>query len=170
MIPSEIVSRFECVVFHMTDLPYGRGGSPLQNLIKRGHKQTKLSALRCVRGVDEGPIYLKESLSLEGAAEEILQRASYQIEKMIIQIVTQRLTPNPQRGEVVQFRRRGADESDISQVEDLDGLYDHIRMLDADGYPPAFLQSPQFRFEFKSAKRMDSFVEAVVRVRVADHE
>ena len=27
IIPEEIFSNFECIVFHMTDLPYGRGGS-----------------------------------------------------------------------------------------------------------------------------------------------
>ena len=32
-IPAEIHTRFECVIFHMSDVPYGRGGSPLQNLI-----------------------------------------------------------------------------------------------------------------------------------------
>ena len=29
----------------MTDLPYGRGGSPLQNLIIRGFESTKISAI-----------------------------------------------------------------------------------------------------------------------------
>ena len=39
IIPKSIHEDFECVIFHMTDLPYGRGGSPLQNLIVRGHKK-----------------------------------------------------------------------------------------------------------------------------------
>src|SRR5439155_6844160 len=47
-VPVEIVREFECVLFHMTDLPHGRGGSPLQNLIARGRGQTKLTALRMV--------------------------------------------------------------------------------------------------------------------------
>jgi len=34
IIPKEIFENFTCVVFHMTDLPFGRGGSPLQNLLK----------------------------------------------------------------------------------------------------------------------------------------
>src|SRR5689334_14815339 len=46
IIPAEIFSRYTCVVFHMTDLPYGRGGSPLQNLIIRGHKETKITAIK----------------------------------------------------------------------------------------------------------------------------
>lgn len=41
-VPPEIVNNYECICFHMTDVPYGRGGSPLQNLIVRGHRQTKL--------------------------------------------------------------------------------------------------------------------------------
>ena len=45
----------------MTDLPYGRGGSPLQNLIINGHKETMMSALRCVQELDAGPIYLKKN-------------------------------------------------------------------------------------------------------------
>jgi methionyl-tRNA formyltransferase len=45
IVPEEIFNSFECVIFHMTDLPYGRGGSPLQNLIQRGHRETKISAL-----------------------------------------------------------------------------------------------------------------------------
>ena len=44
IIPEFIFNSYECIVFHMTDLPYGRGGSPLQNLIFLGHKNTKISA------------------------------------------------------------------------------------------------------------------------------
>ena len=61
IIPSNIYENFECVVFHMTDLPYGRGGSPLQNLIIRDIKKTKISALRVEKGLDTGKIYLKKS-------------------------------------------------------------------------------------------------------------
>jgi methionyl-tRNA formyltransferase len=47
-IPATVHRGFECVIFHMTDLPFGRGGSPLQNLIVRGIERTQLTALRCV--------------------------------------------------------------------------------------------------------------------------
>ena len=52
IIPESIFANYECIVFHMTDLPFGRGGSPLQNLIVRGIKQTKISALRVEKGLD----------------------------------------------------------------------------------------------------------------------
>lgn len=63
IIPENIFSNYTCVVFHMTDLPYGRGGSPLQNLIVREHEVTKISALKVVQELDAGPIYLKEAKS-----------------------------------------------------------------------------------------------------------
>jgi len=60
IIPANIYENYECIVFHMTDLPFGRGGSPLQNLIVRGIYDTKLSALRVTKELDAGDIYLKE--------------------------------------------------------------------------------------------------------------
>ena len=42
LVPREVHERWPCVIFHMTDLPFGRGGSPLQNLIARGIYETKI--------------------------------------------------------------------------------------------------------------------------------
>ena len=86
-VPESILNQYSCVCFHMTDVPYGRGGSPLQNLIARGHRETKLTALRMVEDFDAGPVYFKESLCLEGSAEEIFIRATYLSAKMIKTII-----------------------------------------------------------------------------------
>ena len=59
LVPEELFANYECVCFHMTDVPYGRGGSPLQKLIARGHRETKLTALRMVGELDAGPVYYK---------------------------------------------------------------------------------------------------------------
>jgi methionyl-tRNA formyltransferase len=163
-IPQEIHAGFECVVFHMTDLPYGRGGSPLQNLIVRGHTETRLSALRCVTEVDAGPMYLKRPLSLAGTAEEILARAATLIEAMIVDILATHPVPEPQQGEAVEFKRRTPSEGDLRAVTDLRSLYDHIRMLDGAGYPPAFLEVGNWRLEFTAARPGDGAVEARVRI------
>ena len=55
MVPRAVWEKHECVCFHMTDVPYGRGGSPLQNLILKGHTKTKITALRMVGELDAGP-------------------------------------------------------------------------------------------------------------------
>lgn len=153
IIPASIFERHNCIVFHMTDLPYGRGGSPLQNLIIRGHKHTKLSAIKVDRGIDTGDIYLKKDLPLNGTATEIFERAGLLMKDMIKEIVNNKPVPSPQQGEPTVFARRTPKQSLISEeITDLEKLYDFIRMLDADNYPRAFLETKRFRFEFSKAE------------------
>lgn len=165
IIPAEIYENYECIVFHMTDLPYGRGGSPLQNLIERGHDKTKISALKVEKGLDTGDIYLKKELTLLGTAEEIFIRANRVIEEMIIEIIKEDLKPVPQEGEIVEFRRRKPEQSDISCISSLEKIFDHIRMLDAEGYPKAYIETDFFKIEFSRASlKSDETIIADVKI------
>ncbi len=163
-VPQEIVNDFECVCFHMTDVPYGRGGSPLQNLIVRGHEETQLTALRMTHELDAGPVYFKQPLSLDGNAEEILVRACYASASMIQRLIQEEPVPSPQQGETVVFKRRRPEESEIRTPASLAELYDAIRMLDAEGYPHAYLDYGGFRFEFSRAALYDGRVVADVKI------
>ncbi len=164
-IPESIYSRFDCIVFHMTDVPFGRGGSPLQNLIARGIYETKISALKCTASIDAGPVYLKRSLDLCGSAEDIYIRASEIIEDMIAEIVDTSPEPKEQQGEPTIFRRRTPEEGNIAELNDLRQIYDYIRMLDAEGYPNAFLEIGAFRFEFRRASLIRDAICADVVIR-----
>ena len=165
MVPSSIVDAFECVCFHMTDLPFGRGGTPLQNLIFRGHRETVITSFKMTNELDAGPIYLKQPLSLEGSAQEIYFRATEVSAAMIARIVAEEPEPVPQTGEVTAFTRRTPAESEItSDIEYLERLYDHIRMLDAEGYPPAFIRFGPFTLSFKNSVLGDKQVRAEVEI------
>jgi methionyl-tRNA formyltransferase len=128
--------RFRCVIFHMTDVPYGRGGSPLQNLIVRGQTDTVITAMQCVDEMDAGDVYLKRPLSLEGTAEEIFRRAAVLMADMSVELVETEPHPVPQTGPVTTFTRRTPADSVIDRDESVEELFDLIRMLDAEGYPP----------------------------------
>jgi methionyl-tRNA formyltransferase len=163
-VPDELVDRYECVCFHMTDVPFGRGGSPLQNLIVRGLRETKLTALRMSRLFDSGPVYLKEPLSLAGGAEEIYLRAGRLSVAMIQRMIQREPKPVPQRGKPVNFKRRKMEESEVSNPASLEELHDFIRMLDAEGYPRAFLHHSGFRFEFSRPALYDGRIVADVTI------
>ncbi|SRR5579883_222696 len=164
IVPPQIVERYECVCFHMTDLPFGRGGSPLQNLIQRGIGETKITALRMTDEVDAGPIYEKRALSLAGSAQEIFDRAYELICAMIQSLAANEPIAKAQEGQATLFRRRRPEESRVpADAPDLHRLYDHIRMLDADGYPRAFLDHGPWRLEFASAQLAGDAVSAAVR-------
>ena len=164
IIPKEIYNSFNCIIFHMTDLPFGRGGSPLQNLIVRGHKSTMISAIRCVKEVDGGPIYIKKPLSLYGSAQEIFIRANKVIEKMIIEIIKKKIEPKPQLGDVITFLRRKPEDGNLINTESLNDIYNYIRMLDAEGYPPAFINFKNYKLQFTEAIKKNGSIEAKVRL------
>jgi methionyl-tRNA formyltransferase len=170
IVPDEIIDNHECVCFHMTDVPYGRGGSPLQNLIVRGHRTTKLTALRMTKAIDAGPVYGKEELALDGSAGEIYLRANRLAARMIERLIRDQPKPVPQSGEPVIFKRRQPDDSRIPATESLDQLYDFIRMLDADGYPQAFLEHAGVRYEFSKASIKDGQLTAMVAMKPVERK
>ncbi len=162
MVPPAVTERWECVCFHMTDVPYGRGGSPLQNLILRGHTDTVLTALRMTDEIDAGPVYLKCPLSLSGTAEAIYLRATELSLHLAAEIAGATLAPVPQEGVPTHFTRRTPAESALPGDATLDEVVDFIRMLDADGYPRAFVDHGELRVELRAATRYADRVEARV--------
>lgn len=165
-IGAPIREAAECIIFHMTDVPYGRGGSPLQNLIVRGHTDTVLSALRAVEELDAGPVYLKKPMSLAGTAQEIYRRAADLVFQMVAEIVATQPQPVPQQGQPVFFRRRTPQESVLPDASDMLALFNHIRMLDAAGYPLAFIEHGSWRVELSNATIEDGTLCATARFRV----
>jgi methionyl-tRNA formyltransferase len=168
IIPEEVWGRHECVIFHMTDLPYGRGGSPLQNLIVRGKKETKISALKCSAGLDEGDIYCKVPLALHGTAEEIFKKMVPLIEDMIISILTNNIIPSPQVGVPIYFKRRTPEDGCINHLERIEDVYDYIRMLDAETYPNAFVEIDNLVLSFTDARLEKD--EVIARVKIKKRE
>lgn len=161
----EIWSRFECVCFHMTDVPYGRGGSPLQNLIVAGHENTVVSALQMVEEMDAGPVYAKRSMSLAGRAEDIYVLAGEICIDIIEWMIKAEPVPEQQTGTPVLFTRRQPEQSELPVVGDVLAIYNHIRMLDAPSYPLAFVEHGRFRLEFSNAQLSGDEVVARVVIK-----
>ena len=173
VIPRDIYNNYNCVIFHMTVLPYGRGGSPLQNLISNKVYDTKISAIKVDSGIDTGKIYLKENFYIGlGDAEEIFQKVSDLIFfKMIPFILENNPEPYEQKGKAVNFKRRIPEESNLfkADLRNLNDLYDHIRMLDGQGYPKAFLNVSKFRIDLSEVHRKSN--KLVGRFEIIDeHE
>lgn len=179
-VPEDIINAFECICFHETDLPFGRGGSPIQNLISRGYKNTKITVFRMTTEMDAGPIYRQYNLSLEGTAEEIYLRIAKEVSSILLgfTIGIPHGMHKQEAGLATYFKRRKPEESEITEIIEEEGtntdidriekLHDHIRMLDAPTYPKAFIKKGRFRYEFDSAiLRMDG-IHAHVRIFVDD--
>ena len=73
--------------------------------------------------------------------------------------------PTPQEGEVVIFKRRKPEESNLPNIGNLQNAYDFIRMLDAEGYPTAFIEHGDYLVNFRKAKLEDDRIVAEVEIK-----
>lgn len=154
IVPKDIVEQYTCICFHPTALPYGRGGSPVQNMIFTGHEYTRVTMFKMTNKVDAGPWYDCRQLSLLGTAEEIYLRmaeTAYCMIENLIRDSAPQFIEQDDREERVVFKRRKPEQSKVLEYFPLDDLFRFIQMLDAEGYPKAFFEYAGFRFELSRA-------------------
>jgi len=60
--------RHGCINLHASLLPRWRGASPMQAVIRAGEASTGVCVMRMVRGLDAGPVYLREEVPLSASA------------------------------------------------------------------------------------------------------
>ena len=164
IVPSEIYSNFECIVFHTAPLPYGRGGTPIQNLILEGFKTAPVCALRMIGELDSGPIYEKREISLDGSLSDIFSRLNYAINILIRNISRGNIVPSEQEGKPHVFKKLTKENNELPSNISLLQLYDRIRMLDHEDYPNPFLISGDLKFEFFNAEPDNDAITVKCRI------
>ena len=88
---------------------------------------------------------------------------------MIENIVLTSPRPVKQKGKEVNFKRRKPEDSKIEGISSIERMYDFIRMLDAPGYPHAFLETKKYRIIFQNA-RLDKRNQLEAKVTVTERE
>ena len=150
-ISKDIIKAYKPIIFHTAPLPKGRGGSPIQNLILAGHKTSPVWALFATEKFDEGPLITNRDVSLEGKLSEIFARIKTAVLEMICEICEGKTVSKPQEGDVEIFKRLTALDNLIPNDVDISSVYDRIRMVDASGYPNAYIEYGNLKIEFEDA-------------------
>lgn len=85
---------------------------------------------------------------------------------MIVEILTKNIKSIPQIGEATNFKRLKPEDGILNELNDLEIVFDYIRMLDCDGYPPAYVETKNLKFEFSNAKhnKKSKLISANVRI------
>jgi methionyl-tRNA formyltransferase len=164
IVPKNIYNNFECINIHTSNLPDGKGGSPLQNQICDKIKFTKVNSLQMKDiGLDSGPIYNHKYISLQGSLNDIWMTITYAAFDLINDIIDNNIKPIDQPlGDFVTYKRRKDNEIPFNK-EDLEGIYDFIRMLDNNDYPNPFIRIGNYTLEFSRARNNgDSILSDVV--------
>lgn len=166
-IPSKIFNKYLCIQFHSSNLPKFKGGSPIQNQIMNNIKKTKITAFKVNDKIDAGDFCLKKNLDLKGSANEIYIRMEKTCIAMIKKLTKKKkINFFKQTGKSTFFKRRKIEESNISSLKstNIKKIYNFVRMLDAPGYPNAFLEFKNFKIEIYGAKLRNKYLNAKIKI------
>ena len=167
IIPKEFHEKYECITFHIGELPNDRGGSPIKHQILKGVENTYLNAIKVTEVLDGGPVYVSFDFSLSGSLEEILIRANNYIRTIIEDIILFGAKPKKQDTTTSETTKRRKPRDSNIETEDIytqEYLFNFIRMLDAEGYPKAYLDINNFRFEFSRVSKKCDHLLADVKI------
>ena len=165
VVKKELHERFVCIVFHTAPLPYGRGGSPIQNLILEGFNETPVCAIKMTDKLDSGPIFTSANVSLVGSLNSIFSRINEAVNNLIVEIIENDPIPTAQIGEPHVFKRLTFKNNEIPKGLSLEGIYDRIRMVDHADYPNAFIVYDDIKIEFSNAKMEKDSVEVACVIK-----
>lgn len=130
------------IVVHASDLPKGKGFSPMQWQILEGKNEIILTLFEVVKEVDAGPYYFKEKITFDGTElyDELREKLANKIIDMCIYFVKNKdnLNPIEQIGEESFYRKRTRKDDEIDPKKTLEELFNHFRIADNENYPLYF--------------------------------
>ena len=150
IVPASIYNNYECINIHTSNLPYCKGGSPIQNQILDNIKISKVNALQMSDdGLDAGPVYCSQEISLQGSLQDIWLIISNVSSKLIRNIIENNIKPTTQKliSNVKCYKRRKCNKIPFDS-NDIIKIYDFIRMLDSEEYPNPFIEIDNYKLEF----------------------
>ena len=156
LLPHECLARNENnIVVHASDLPRGKGFSPLQWQILSGENDITLTLFEATEGADNGPAYFKRTVHFDGheLLGELRHSLGQAINAMCIDYVQKRATlvAIPQTGRETIYRRRSRKDDELDSSKSLRELFNQFRIADNDHHP-LFFQHLGHRYLLKVYK------------------
>lgn len=158
IVPAQTRARYRhALVTHASDLPQGRGWSPLAWTVASGENEITVSLVEAEDKVDAGAIWAKARVTLEGHElnAEINARVYAALIELLDHAVDHADAPSPQpqgrEGESY-WRRRTPEDSRLDPDKSIASQFDLVRACDPERYP-AFFDLRGHRYELILRKR-----------------
>jgi methionyl-tRNA formyltransferase len=141
--PSAVLARNrKNIIVHASDLPKGKGFSPLTWQILNGFNEIPVCLFEAVEAVDAGPVVYREKLRYEGhelidELRDVLGRAQTDL---CLRYLAEVEPPEGtvQSGEGSIYNRRQMEDSRLDPHRSLAEQFDLLRTVDNDKYPAFF--------------------------------
>ncbi len=130
------------IVVHASDLPKGKGFSPLQWQILEGKNNIPVTLFEAVEDLDAGPYYLKSEIKYNGTElyHELRRKLAEKIIELCILYVEQYSTIKAvkQSGELSIYQKRTDKDDEIDIDSTVRELFNHFRIADNERFPLYF--------------------------------
>lgn len=130
------------LVVHESDLPKGRGWSPLTWQVLEGKDEIPVTLFEAVEQVDAGIIYAQEILRLNGT--ELLPEMKHMQGEATIKLILDFVEKYPnnsgrmQEGEATFYKKRTPIDSKLDTRKTLEDQFNLLRVCDNEQYPAYF--------------------------------
>lgn len=144
-VPSAILSRSRHnIVVHASDLPHGKGMSPLTWQILEGKDAIPISLFEAVEAFDAGTIYIKDYVRFQG--NELLDEMQALLGTKIVEMCDRFMREYPdivergrtQSGPESFYRRRTPEDSRLDPNKTIAEQFNLLRVVDNERYPAFF--------------------------------
>jgi len=143
------------LVIHASELPRGRGWSPLTYQVLEGKKKIPISIINASEGIDEGDIYLKDYFLLNGyeLIDEIREKLVNKIFEMLKDFIknADKITAIKQQGSSSYYSKRKPSDSELNFDMTLRDNFNLLRVVDNQRYPAFFYHGGE-KFILKISK------------------
>jgi methionyl-tRNA formyltransferase len=144
-VPQEVRNLFTySLVIHGSDLPKGRGWSPLVWQVLEGNSDIVLTLFEAVDEIDSGKIWKKEKIHFEGhelfdEINEIFFNAEMKLMDFALESYLDIIPYEQTSSDSIYYKRRNPIDSQIDQNISIAEQFDLLRISDPKRYPAFFI-------------------------------
>ena len=135
------LNKFNIVV-HESDLPLGRGWSPLTHQILEGKNEITVTLFEASETVDKGPYYLKQKISFRGneLVNEIRKKQAETTFSLIKEFLKRhpKIEKKPMIGKGSYYKKRLPKDSELDIEKSIKKNFNLLRVVDNERYPAFF--------------------------------
>lgn len=152
-LSKEEINKHKLVcVLHESDVPYGRGWSPLAWQVLEGKKEIIISAIKCAEEIDSGDVIGQRPLILDDSelSDELHKKSSEVKQSLILEII-KGFKSRPQFGESSYYRKRTPKDSELDVDKTIKNQFNLLRICDS-RFPAFFyLHGNKYEVSIKKA-------------------
>ncbi len=130
------------LVVHSSDLPRGKGWSPLTWQVLEGKNEIPMTLFEAAAEVDAGVVYDRAVMPFRGTEllPEMTRMQGEQIVEMVLRFVANypKVSGKPQQGESTFYPRRRPADSRLDPERSIAEQFDLLRVCDNERYPAFF--------------------------------